>query len=417
VESSSGTSVPTRLPFAGTQTAEANQTPYVIERVILTTEINADSSPANEVSALSQEQQLIYLTVRVRDLPDGTRFRAIWFENDEVIGQSDERVERVEESVTWVALPFRSIAALNPSATHLVELIVNDRRVETFAFRVGVGAASDVIAETTFALGTDDNGQPVSAGEVFNRSASQIVLVARISNVVDPTGMIFSSYWMRGNVLLAQLAPDGGQPRLQSDPADPADRIMTFIFAPDSPMLPGDYTVFLHLNGAEMAGFNFTISSEEGSAEDGEPTEPPEPTATPVVSGVSLVDLVIAAGINEETSEPDGERLQMIETYPGEQVTVFVSIALADLRIDDVVEFTVGIDNSIIDRFRLPVAAIESGWLSTELEIRAPDLPNSAVEYEITVYLDGIRARGTTVLVETTLDPPAEEEDDDDDDS
>lgn len=426
IGTTSDTSVPTRLPVAATQTAQANQVPYTIERIVLSTDVADDGEPLNEVSVLSQEQQNIFLTVRIRGIPEGARFQAIWQEGDEVIGQSDVRVDEPSGSVQWVALPFRSVATLNPAETHTVELIINDRSVNTFAFRVGVGNASDIIAETTIATGIDESGNPVSPGEAFDRHADQIVLIARISNMVDPTGMIFTAQWSRGSVPLAQGTPDNGQPMLTGEPTD---RIMTFTFSPQSSLVPGNHQVSIHLNGRSIADVPFQIMSD-GAASDDEPEDTPptpEPTATPVDPAAGVLDIVVATEIDEDTSEPEDE-VQLADGFPAETLDFYVAVELEGLSVDDRVEITTGIGNSIINRYELPVAALEQGWMATVIEVRAPDIQDRTVTYEVTVYINGSRAGGTTFDVLSSQEaPPAtptpdpfnvdgDDEDDDDDD-
>ncbi len=392
---------PTRLPFAATQTAEVGEAPYIIERVVLATELADDGAPLEEVSVLSEKQQNIFLAVRVRGIAPGTRFKAVWFENDAIIGQSDERVEAPEGDAQWIALPFRSIAQLNPAASHAVELVINDRRIDVYAFRVGVGDPSGVIAEATLALGTDEAGQPIKPGDTFDRFAPQLVLAVRISNIVDPTGMIFNTYWLRDGLPIDQRPPDGGQPQLASDPPDPNDRKMTFTFIPQTPLVPGEYSVAVLLNGSEIASYPFTIVSENVATSTPAPTEPAGPTASSAFSSARVTDLFLTSEIDEETGEPASERVSVWETEAGESVPLFVAVSLANLRVDDVVEVSLRINGSEIERFALPVAAFEQGWLSTEVELRAPDNPDNAVEYEIIVYLNDTRARSSTVLIET----------------
>lgn len=392
---------PTRLPFAATQTAEISQAPYVIERVVLATELAENGEPTKAVSVLSEEQQNIYLAVRARGVADGTSFKAVWFEDDQIIGQSDARIEEPSEEAQWIALPFRSIAQLNPAANHTVELVINDRRINVYAFRVGVGDPSDVIAEATLALGTDEEGDPIRPGDTFDRFAPQLVLAVRISNMVDPTGMVFNSFWLRDDLPIDQRPPDGGQPQLTSDPPDPNDRKMTFTHVPQAPLVPGEYSVTVLLNGSEIASYPFTIVSEIVESSRAEPTEPAEETASPVESSVSVTDVFIASEIDEETGEPDSQRVRVWETDAEESVPFYVSVALSDLRVDDVVSFSIGIQGSVIDRYQLPVAAFEHGWLSTEVEMRAPDNPDDAVEYEVVVYVNDTRVRTATVLIES----------------
>jgi len=411
--------VPTRLPLAATRTAEANAVPFTIERVVLTTELAPDGGPANEVSVLSEEQQSIYLAVRVRDVPPDTRFRAVWFENDRAIGQSDVRVTEPEGSVQWVALPFRSIAALNSASTHSVDLIIGDILIDSYAFRVGVGNVGDVIAEATLALGITDDGQPVSPGHEFDRNSPQIVLVARISNMVDPTGMIFTSHWTRGNVSLGQRQPDDGQP-------DSGSRTMTFTLEPAGNLIPGAHTVAIMLNGTQIAAYNFTIMTDGDATSDAQPTEPPDVTPTAIPVSVEVRDIVVALEVDDDTSEPESG-FDVIDGYPSEALEMQVAIRLVELTVDDIVEFSIGIGNSVIERHRLPSVDLEDGWIATPVEFRAPDIADRTVVYEIFVYVDGQRVADSILSVVSSqpapeptatpnpFDPDPEDDEDDDD--
>lgn len=426
VGTTSDRSVPTRLPVAATQTAQANEVPYTIERIVLTTDIGDDDEPLNEVSVLSQEQQSIYLAVRIRNLPDPSRLQAIWQEGDEIIGQSDVRVTDVESGARWYALPFRSILTLNPSQSHAVELIINDRAVNSFAFRVGVGNASDIIAEATLAEGIDADGDLISPGDEFSRTVDQIVLVTRISNMVDPTGMIFTAHWTRGSVPLSQGPPDGGQPTLTGEPGD---RLMVFTLTPQSSLVPGAYQVSVYLNGQSIGDVPFTIATDNGEAPEGDATATPEPepTATPEIETADVMDIVVATGIDGDSFEPEDD-IDRAEGYPAEAIEFFVAVEFANLLVDDRVEITVGIGNSIIERYTLPVAAMDQGWMATQIELRAPDIQNRVVTYEIDVYINGSRAGGTTFDMEASqeappptptpdpFNPDGDQDDDDEDD-
>lgn len=402
IGTTTGSAIPTQLPIAGTQTAVALEVPYTIERVALSTDVDDDGSPRNEVSVLSQEQQNVYLTVLIRDVPAGTQFQALWQENEEVIGQSEERVDRDLDNAGWIVLAFRSIAELNPSASHSVELVINERSVNTFAFRVGVGNPADVIAETTFAEGLNEDGEPVAPRDEFDRFTGQIVLIARISNMVDPTGMIFTAHWMRGDVPLAQGTPDDGQPRLDGDQSPEEARLMTFTLAPQGNLIPGGYSVILRLNGVEIAEYEFVILTDDAASNgDAEPSPTPDVTPTPEILSAEVLNIVLAEDVDDDSSEPEDE-IERLEGHVSQAFEVYAAIEFANLRVEDTVEVTVGIGNSIIERYQLPVAAREQGWLATEIQLRAPDFKDRSVTYEIIVFINGSRVDATTITVEST---------------
>lgn len=404
VGSTTDSEVPTQFPITATQTAIAEEVPYVIERVVLSTNVDDNGTPQNEVSVLSQEQQNIFLAVLIRNMPDGTRFQAIWHEGDQPIGQSEERIEDGSDDSRWVALAFRSIAEMNPAATHSVELVINERSVNTFAFRVGVGDPSDVIAEVEFAEGRDEQGQPISPGDEFDRFSEQIMLIARISNMVDPTGMIFTAHWMRGDVPLSYGPPDGGQPQLSDDPNSADGRIMTFTLVPQGNLIPGEHSVSLRLNGVEIAAYEFVVLTDD-AIDESEASPTPQVTATPEFAGAEVRNIVLTNAIDDNTSEPEDD-LGTLEGHVSEVFEVIAAIEFENLDVEHAVEVTTGIGNSIINRYQLPVAAMERGWLATEIELRAPDFIERSVTYEIIVFIDGSRVAATTVEVRATEEAP-----------
>lgn len=409
---------PTDLPFAGTQTAESAAEPLVIERVVLSTAVDENGVPSNEVSVLSQEQQNIYLAVRARHVPANSRFQAIWYEGDEVIGQSDSIIEGGNDQTLWVSLRFRPIAQLNPAAQHSVELIVNDRPINSYAFRVGVGNPEDIIAEAALALEVDPSGRPVDETRRFDRQSNQIRLATRISNMVDPTGMIFTAQWMRGDILLHQGPPDNAQP-------DSSNRNMVFTYQPQPGLVPGSHRVVLRLNGTIIGEYRFEVVDGAASG-DGE-TPSPQPTATPPADQVDLIQIVVAESVNQQSSAPDFA-VQRIEVWPTQVIELFIALEVEHLEEDNAIEIITSIGNSVLERIPLERENIERGWLAIPIEFRAPDIQNREVTYEITVRIDDVHIGGTTVTLESsqemppptptpgpspTPDPDDEEEDDD----
>lgn len=386
---------PTDLPFAGTQTAESADTSLVIERVVLTTSINEDGAPINEVSVLSQEQQNIYLAVRARHVPANSRFQAIWFEGEEVIGQSDAIVEGGNDQTLWVSLRFRPIAQLNPASQHSVELIVNDRPVNSYAFRVGVGNPEDIIAEAALTLEVDDAGRPIDETRRFDRQSSQIRLATRISNMVDPSGMIFTAHWLRGDILLFQGPPDEAQP-------DASNRNMVFTYNPEPGLVTGSHRVELRLNGTIIGEYRFEVVDGTTS---GDETPVVQPTATPVADQVDLVSIVVAESVNQQTSAPDFA-IQRLEVWQTQVVHLYIALELEHLDSNNTVEIITSIGNSVLERISVPGGTVERGWLAVQIEFRAPDVQNREVTYEINVRIDDVHAGGTTVTLESTQEMP-----------
>lgn len=388
---------PTELPFAGTQTAESADMSLVIERVVLSTAVDDNGAPVNEVSVLSQEQQNIYLAIRARHVPANARFQAIWYENDEVIGQSDAIVEDSPNETRWISLRFRPIAQLNPASQHSVELIVNDRPIDSYAFRVGVGNPADIIAEAALALEVDQSGRPVNPTRRFDRRAGQIILATRISNMVDPTGMIFTAQWMRGDILLYQGPPDNAQP-------DASNRNMTFTYRPEPGLTTGNHTVILRLNGTIIGQYRFEVVDGDAGGQD-EETPSVQPTPTTPQDQVELIRVVVAESVNRQTSAPDAA-IQRLDVWPTQVVELFIALEFEDLKEDNNVEIITSIGNSVLERIPVPREAIERGWIALPIEFRAPDVRNRQVTYEINVRIDDVHAGGTTITLEANQEIP-----------
>jgi hypothetical protein len=387
----------TRLPFAAALTAEARDTPYVIERVTLATNVDAEGVPLDEVTVIPSNSRRMYLAVLVTGLRPPVTFRAFWFEGDTIIGQSEVMVEESPGPARWVSLGFQASADLDPAKSHSVELRINNRLVDAYAFRVGTGDLDDVIAEAVVSLGTRD-GEPVDGGVTFDVYSPQIVAVVRVSNQVDPTGMIFAAFLFRGETLLAQTTPDGGQPELPADP-EPSDRQMTFTFVPDTSFTPGDYHITLLLNGTEVLTLPFTITTTRRPTA----TPPPAtagPTTTPVSSGIRLLDIELTEQLDQLSGEPTGESLTEWYGEPNEQHQVWLSLELSDVRIDDVIEVDVLLWDRHINRHRYPPAAFNQGWLSVPVSLWAPPEGDDGKEYTFLVFINGVQVRSYFVWVD-----------------
>lgn len=393
------TEQPEQVPLEATQTAEAAEQQMIIERVVIATAIHDDGAPANEVSVLSQEQQNVYLSIRARHIPGNAQFQANWFENSEPIGRSETTVGQSDQA-RWVSLGFRPIALLNPAAVHSVELVVNDRLIDTYAFRVGVGNASDVIAEANLAAGVDEDGRPIGAATQFDPSTSQVALVTRISRMVNPTGMIFTAQWMRGPVLLHQSVPDGGQPGAGGER-------MSFTYTPQGRLVPGEHRVILRLNGAVISEYPFLVAPLNGSAEESpdEETDDQEPTEPPPGDNVEILSFGLALAVSGETSAPE-QLIDHLEAWPTQEIELFVALEVANLRSANALEIVISIANGIVARHNYPVAATGHGWLSYPVTMRAPDVPDATVIYEISIRVDNVQVASTTLTIQSTLEPP-----------
>ena len=399
---------PTHLPFAAALTAEARETPYVIERVTLATNVDADGVPIDEVTVIPSDSRRMFLSVLVTGLKPPVRFRAFWLEGDIIIGQSEVIVEESSGIARWVSLGFLTETDLDPSKPHAVELRINNRLVNSYAFRVGTGELADIIAEATVSLGTRD-GVPVGAGQIFDIFSPQIVAVVRISEKVDPTGMIFNALLYRGETLIEQKSSDGGPLELPPEPTR-LDRQMTFTFLPDASFAEGDYHIAILVNGVKALQMPFTvIPFQRPTATEISPTV--GPTATPVSSGIRLLDIVLTKELEVMTGDPTGTEITGWVGDPNEQRDYWLSIELADVRIDDVVEVDALLDGRHVNRHRYPIASFEQGWLSRPVSLWAPAADAKIKAYKFLVFINGIQVRTLTVTADNNVPDPTPTED------
>jgi hypothetical protein len=395
--------VQTRLPFASALTAEARDTPYVIERVTLATNVDAEGVPLEEVTVIPSDSRRVFLSVLVTGLRPPVVFRAFWFESDMIVGQSEVMVEESPGPARWVSLGFQTTSDLDPAQPHSVELRINNRLVDAYTFRVGTGDLDDVVADAVLALGTRD-GEPVDTGQTFDVYSPQIVAVVRISQNVDPTGMIFTAFLFRGETLLAQTTPDGGQPELPINP-NRLDRQMTFTFVPDTSFTQGDYHVTLLLNGAEVLTLPFTITTNRRATATPLPATS-GPTATAISSGVRLLDIELTEQLDEVSGEPTGDSLTEWYGEPNEQHQFWLSLELSDIRIDDVIEVDVLLWDRHINRHRYPPASFNQGWLSVPVNLWAPPEDDGGKEYTFLIFINGVQVRSYFVWVDRQQPEP-----------
>lgn len=262
------TLVPVETQVPAAESTETHSPRRQIERITLATEVAEDGTPRDERASIPEGVESFYLCVQVRDVEQGSRFQAIWFEGGEILGRSERIALEDASDPVWISLQYRPIAKLNPARDHAVELIVDDETIERFAFRVGVGNPADAVAAAAFTSGFDALGKSINPQTYFHVDTPQLTLRVRISNRVDPAGMLFSTIWYRGDTQIAQRAPD--EPL--TDP-----RRFDFTFTPSSPLTPGNYRVALLLNGNEVRSVPFVLTEGELPT----PTPTPQPNRTP----------------------------------------------------------------------------------------------------------------------------------------
>jgi hypothetical protein len=380
-----------------------------IERVALATSVDQNGAPTNETTVFSEHPPKMYLCVAVRALKANTTFRAVWYENGQIKGQSDAVADSDSADLRWFALGYSPVFAFDPHVDHVVELVVNQTSIDRYAFRVGVGDAKAVIAEATLAVGTDANSSPIGASKAFYVDVQQIVLWARVSSEVDPTGMSFSTTWYRGNTQIAQIGPDGGQPNLPPTPT-PASRRMTFTFVPPTQLTPGGYHVDLYLNGLPIASYPFNISLVPPPTPTPQPTPTPEPTvppptATPDTRAAAVTDLVIAHEVDPDSSAPVGPPIFTLEGEAESLVKPWIAVHVTNLGKDDKLELVVTRNGDEYGTRKLKAAKIDDGWNAAHVDLDTPHADEQPYVYSVSVLLNGEQTLDTSFQVSVANGP------------
>lgn len=413
--------VPAGSVTATTPAAPGNATQRVVERVAIATAVGEDGSPTNETATIPQGPEAIFLCVRVRDLPRGTRLRATWFAGDQMIGQSDGVSPDVSGGAAWVALRYRPIGLLNPATVHSVELKVGDDIIDRYVFRVGSGSIRDVLAEAGFATGFDDSGKLTGSQSRFYIDTTQLTLLLRISNQVDPTGIAVTTLWYRGDTQIAQLLPDPLPPAVAGQP-EPDRRRRSVTFHPATRLVPGSYSVVVLLNGVEAQTVPFTITSEPLPTPTLAPTPTPEPTATPtpeptraptptearptaVPSSADAVNVVVASQIDPTTNAPLDGPIFVWEAAPGSASTLWVAVDLRSVVPADLIEISVWQDDVLYAGMRLPQVQLAEGWLAARFDVVTPPADVDAYVYTVSVLINGQRALDASFLVQPASGP------------
>jgi len=367
--------IPTGTPVADTVARR-------IERIAFATAVAEDGTPQDERSAIPEEAERFYLCVQVSTVEQGSRFQAIWFEGGEIIGRSENLALEDSSASVWIAMQYRPIAKLNPAREHAVELVIDDETIERFTFRIGVGNASDAVAAAAFTTGFDTLGKAINPQTRFHVDTPSLTLRVRISNQVDPAGMIFSTLWFRGDTQIAQRAPDGPL----EDP-----RRFDFTLTPSSPLPPGDYRVALLLNGTEVRSIPFVLTDEVL------PT--PTTVTTPTPSRVDVVDIVIASRVNSVTQAPLDGPLSAWEGTPGGVATLWVAIQVRELRRSDTIEIVVLKDEEFYGAVTLDDTNLDAGWLAGRVELDVPASGNADFTFEFSVRVNGESTLDSTLQI------------------
>ena len=392
-----------------------------IERVTLASAVEQDGTPKDEGSVFPEHPTRVFLCVKASAVKANTSFRAVWFENGRIIGQSDATAPSDSPTATWVALGYSPVFALNPHVDHTVELVVNQTSIGRYAFRVGVGNAKQVIAEATLAVSTDASSSPVGAASEFYVTVQQMVLWARVSNEVDPSSMSFATTWYRGDTQVAQIGPDGGQPSLPPTPT-PASRRMTFTWLTPSGLTPGGYHVDLYLNGQLVASYPFNISVVPPATPTPQatpthaptaapntptpvPTLPPTVAPTPAVHAAAVDDLVITTVVDPDSHAPTGARLVTLEGEAQSLVKPWFAIEVSNLSKSDTLEIVVTLNGGEYGTRKLKATNIAAGWIAANIALDTPRAGEQPYTYGVSVLLNGQRTLDTTLVVSVANTP------------
>jgi hypothetical protein len=411
------TVVPSPVALASpTGEATAAVDVQLVQRVALATSVDEDGAPLDERAVLPEQPRLIYLCVQVRSIKQGSRFHAYWYEEQQVIGQSDKVALESSDDPVWIALAYQPIGVLNTTLEHSVQLEIDGQTIDRYVVRLGIGAARDAIAEAAFTSGFDAAGKPNDEQNRFHVDTAQLTLRVRISNVVDPTGMLFSTLWFRGGARVAQLLPDAPLP----GQAAPDPRKLAFTWMPGGRLIPGDYRVSVLLNGNEVRSIPFVV------AEDAAPSQPPTPapapaatptpapppptptsppaTATPHASSARIEDIVTASGVDGASSAPLDGPLFVVTGQPEAVVTVWAAVSVSALAASDRVEVVVWQNDILYASVTMPSAAFEEGWVAAPIDCLAPPAGDEPFVYTFGVLLNGKRALDTSLLLEASDD-------------
>lgn len=388
--------VPIETHVVPTSTPVVQSPASTIEQIAFATRVRSDGTPIDERSAIPESAETFYLCVRVREVEQGTRFQAIWFEGENIIGRSEKvALERATEPV-WMSMQYRRIGQLNPSGDHTVELLIDNEPVERLVFRVGVGDPADAIAAAAFTTGFDNIGKAVNPQTYFRVETTELTLRVRVSNQVDPTGMLLSTLWYRDDTPIGQRAPNEGS----NDP-----RRFDFTFSPQSPFAVGNYRVALLLNGSEVRSIPFIITNGELPTPTPEPTRTPSPgsgTRTPTTA--EILEVVVASRINPTSQVPLDSPLREWVEEPEGVADLWVAMDVRNVEESDEIEIVVLQGDEFYGSVTLTETEQDSGWLTGRVELEAPSEAGESYRYTIVARLNGNNVGDTYVDITASSD-------------
>ena len=108
------------------------------------------------------------------------------------------------------------------------------------------------------------------------------------------------------------------------------------------------------------------------------------------------------------TGDPTGTEVTGWVGDPNEQRDYWLSLELADVRIDDVVEVDALLDDRHVNRHRYPIASFEQGWLSMPVSLWAPPADAEIKNYKFLVFINGIQVRSLAVTADNNIPDPTQ---------
>ncbi len=333
----------------------------------LTTRLAADEAPAEELTTVPGQAEVVYLTVEVADLPAGTTLTAVWLHEGGEFSRSDRVIGEAIREPRWLAFPLRPTSPL-PGGEYVVRLLVNGQVVDSLVFTVSGSAtgtpAAERSAQVAFVAELPVEGGTVDPRSLFPPETTQVVAVL----TDPPPGTELLSRWYYNGGVLAEIPPD--------ELLTPAMR--TFTLRSEQPLPIGPYRVEILADGQVVASGEFIVQG-----------------ALPAASQASVEDFTVVTAIDPATQAPGGPSVDAVDP----PATVYAAVLVRDLEPGDLIEI-VWVRNDVeVARYPITGLQLRYNWVSLSYEI--PEQPaDSAVVYRAIVVLNGTPVRDHALVVQ-----------------
>ncbi len=337
-----------------------------IARMAVTTRLDADEAPAEELTTVPGQVEVVYLTVEVNEVPAGTTLTAVWLHDGSEFSRSDRVVGEVIREPQWLAFPLRPTSPL-PGGDYVVRLLVNGQVVDSLVFTVSGSAAGPPAAQgraqLAFVAELPVEGGTVEPRSLFSSETRQVVAVL----TDPPPGTELLSRWYYNNGLLAEIPPD--------ELLTPAMR--TFTLRSEQPLPSGPYRVEVLASGQVVASGEFIV---QGSP--------------PAASQAAVEDFTVVTAIDPGTQAPGGPPVDAVDA----PATVYAAVLVRDVEAGDLIEI-VWVRNGVeVARYPITGLQLRYNWVSLSYEI--PEQPaDSTVAYRAIVVLNGTPVRDHSLVV------------------